>query len=1561
MTSIPTLYRDEACQIAPADRQKTILNMTMKKVLYTLLLVFPLLFVESILGVESDRSYLHQYSAVIESGHLKETYKREYSLSSGSTGFNFPHLPGKPTEVVSIKWQQNTQSTLILCLKPESSNSVSTHLHSNQGKVALIHLSTPPGFKVYKLHLESEEGHSELALYGGSLIKECNMAMTDHLSETATSHVHLALFSKKRTSKKKISKKNALLPVGTFGVHPEPEALQNTPLGFSSPFDPKSLKPPDPKVFFYDTLVTISHALLQPDINTWESENNVAIDIHYGPWHWLLNLNSQEWAYAVETGLSLNTYALLQLAQSQSSARQQRSELLNALSQNLQNGQTSDLALWLDELEGIAPERLSIYSWAETQFLNRIFGLTGYSLPRLSQYQSNPEEYIQKLQQLLNSLSSQHSLEHSLRLLGDLPETLISELTQLEEPELNDPFAVDTFLAKIANNLSQLWAVFSGILAYNLAPATSFQVNPSPTAIQASGSGNTASTTQTSSQTNTPSSSTPAPSQLLLDTEPLNNNDELNNDPPDDEAVHSKSHSTTQDLAYYVNQVLTFTEHTGDDLSGAIQVLEQTEMIEHFKSLLQLLDFDQYSLDIPSIAQALLRKGYLSKGFLLTFIWLTKRYSQPFYNMLDHIEGALLIIQQLETGGFYIIREYLNHNQLKNNSVKGINKELLDVLSLIAVPSHNPNNDSQYLENRQFSLRFFFERYQHSPESAWKHWHRANFKAQLLLYTAHHMGDGYALDLNSQNLLSQANVFFQFWLQAGVSTLKREGDKLILTPDPHEESLTPRQFVEILKEKTTHFSTIELFNIVGVSDATPLTDAPTKLIELFHTSYHTRKQWLDLFGDLIYFNPSLYQKYDLYIESWHYELVESEQGHLLIRQSPDIYLRAINADKDAIPKHPISRVKQLIANTLQLANCILRLLPEDLQQTKDIHGAAQRLIQTAQTGVDLTDLWQHPDLIPYHHLKNIAFYKDLHLSIPALDLLAILKLNPDQLTAAEVMLHQEYLRQLLLNDIYDLSSPLADELLPDLFDKAASRPVKTGQLQTLLDKHLQKRIYSKGYLMKKLVATDPVSQGELICYLDLMELSHLASQLFDPLDYKLLKQFLNNDPACQAKEQEVNVRKRRASEQDDSPEASTSKKAKMTQTLLSKKRHKLLSLTQDYKIQNYQKLEAIKAESKHFEDRELPLCQLKRWASLNGAMPANTQFEEESIFTFLLSMSLHWNPSRYANIIQRLEVDTTLLEAARPEPPMHSCPAAPGCLLIPTTVMELAAKHISIQSLQGECYCDGCGKALYYVDYLTDQHIVNQPVIQHCYQHNIDICNECLNQVCTLTHCNQPLTYQQTIRRNFQNRRDSEESFTCSLQCDHCKRKLADVSVQSSSQDATNTKGQHIKVTTGQHYIFQCPAGHDICTSCLLASREKLNCLLTPTYTRATQYDASCLICHKPIAYREVVHHIKINRYIYLSHKHCTLRQSNYCQPLPAVKPPEVTLDPRKKELASHHDEAKCLLCCEKEKKYAFLHESCCCLAACEDCAKQILKSSNVCPYCRRELTGQKIIKIVTP
>lgn len=1516
----------------------TILELSYYYLILTLLLLLQTAYLSKpVLANEHHSLYFHQYSTVIESRYLNETYKKEYDHTARDDLFHPSHTTNTPSEIAIIEWRQKSQNTLTLCLKPDHSKTLSTRLHLNKGNAETTRINSQPGFTVYKLHFKSDQGQGELVISGGTLLKECTVTATSTHSTAAEIDLSLSLYSKKKTQRKKASKKrtfkiNAPLPGGSQAAQSPQEMIQNAPSGLSLPFDPKSFKPGSPKVFYHDILITLSNSLLQPDIRDWESENNVAIEVHHGPWRWLLNLSGWEWRFIVTTGLSQNANALLQLARTQASNRQQRSEILSSLLQAQESGSIAEQTLWQNELEGIAPESLSIYSWAEAQFLDRIFSQTGALLPRLSQYQNNPEEYIQKLMRLLSILSSQRSLEQSLRLLSDLPEALLSELDHLEEPT-QDNFALETLSTQITNNLGHLWSFLLGIIDYNMDASNSLQPDPSPSILQATtGSGSTASSSQgTPVQTNVPSPSAAA-TTLPSDSFISSSEDDISSDPPPDEVVHSKSDALIRDLSYYVNQILKTDQHKGDDLSGVLYILNQMEMKEHFEALMQLLNFGKNPLSRPSFTRNLQQRGYFSKGFLLTFLWLTKRGDSKFEALLDQVEGARLIVKELQTprtGGFYIIRQYLHHNQLETTDAKGIHKDLLDLLGHIATPFHIPDADPDLLEDGRFKLSIFYKLYKQAPASELTNWHKEQFKARSAPDFIQKVGDSYEFPLDSEFLLTEAADFFQIWVDAGISTLKRKGDKLILTPYSDEASLTPTQFVEILHEKLSEFSPTDLHAIIEASDASVVTEleSATELIENIRALHQTRQQWLELFNQLLSASPGLCREHDLVLESWHYELAESPQGHYLTRQE-GITLKSIGAGESCDTRHPIGQVKGLIANTVRLAHCILALLPEDFEETREIHDAAQNLIQATIAQPDLPYLWQHQDLALYEHLKDTPFYKDLRLSKPAMDLLVSLKLDHTKMIAAETLLHPDYLQQLLLNDIYQLSSPLAEEMSRSQLDEALRRPVNDiGKVKALLAEHLKDRRYSQNFIQKKLLGPDPISQGELMAGLELMGLSHLASLLFEPLDYKLIRQFLDNDRISQTE-----------------------------------KEHKLFPIEKGhYRMQAYNNLKTIKTLSKTLEERKMTPFWLKRWARLSDGMPEGKQFEEVSVFTFLLSMNMHWIPPKYDLLIKRLETDAFPPDESVLEPTVVRCPGDDRCLLMPINVMELAPKYTLANVLISSCHCNSCGKSMFSFNYQTDERIVNEPVIRHCAAHKMDICEECRNQVCTTMGCDQPLNYMQTVRRNFKSR-DPQKALRKHITCDHCKKKLATVTVTPNpEQPPTNTDGDHIQIHSGSEYILRCSGGHDICTSCLLASREQLPCLAPQyNYGRAIRRNMTCLVCCNPVAYRDVVHYVGCQGDTYYSHKRCIPKQISYCQPKLAVKPADQALIPRTEEPEKKVSET-CVVCWDKKRTHAFLHGQDAHMAACEECARQVSEAGDKCPCCRQELTGEKIIRMHYP
>lgn len=1474
----------------------------------------------------NDARYSHQFSTLVQGSHFGKIYRTEYP---GQERFDtrFSSNQAVPaSEVMTVAWHQHARNSLLICIKPDSTGHEPITLQNHQGNASLIALYQNPELLVYKLQLKTLKGKSELKL-NGSLFKECNLPLMNKEAKDSSFQIQLAIFNKK----KKTRKKTLPMPGAGLKASSEQDESPSGYPGLSDPFDLNDFKRGKAPVLFHDILISLLPPTLHPDTANESSESNVVIEVNYGPWQWLLELESREWDLLVSYGLDNNPQALLMLAQQQASGRRVRDDILRSLSQSLLTEQQVETALWLDELEGLSPQRLSIYSGIEALLLEKILSESGVSIPAIIHLQANPSEYLQQLQRLIFFLSNQRSLEHLLELLGELPQALISELTAQDIQQADD---ADSVSARISENIGYLWTLISDIVAHNLMPQPTATYTPTP--VQATtGTGTGSSASVTPGETNSANTASTTISSDGMVSSLTGSGENSGFKPPDkDQTARSKNAAIVRSLAYYVNQSLKTDDHKGDEIDGAIQFLNQLGMKDHLDSLLEQLKFGKKPLSIPGIRRTLLKKGYFSKGFLLTFIWLTKRNDQTFRELLEQTEGGLLIIKQLETretGGFHIIRALLQHGQKLTIDTKGINQELLDLLDQIAVPTHIPEADPQLVEDGLFKLSIFYDLYRSGRESEMVNWRREQFRARPLPDFLKRVDETCVFELKSDYLLSEAIEFFRIWVEAGISTLKRKGDQLILNPYSDESSLTPMQFVEILKEYMSELSAIDLASTLGISDAAVLDETlgssfgSEEPLQMIRSKHRTRREWLVFFNSLQNSSPGLCSRHDIVFESWRYEQKETDDGHFLVRNE-GVTLKAVSTGDTSDCSHSISAINRLIANTVRLAHSILVLLSESSDMLPDLFGAAAELVCQNNAGDIQTDLWEHDGLIPYENLKNTPFYRPLQLFRAALELLQQLRTDPQQELAAGVLLHKDYLQQLILNDIYDLESPLAREMSGYAIHDAASEMVDKEKLKTLLAAQLKNRRYSWDFITKKLLGPDPLTQGELMLCMHQMRLESLLSDLFDPLDYKLLYQYLGNS-SISITEKERTLLKR-------------------------DKGH--------YRVVAYQKLKTLRVQSEKFESKRLTPFWLKRWALQSGAMQQEHRFEEESVFTFLLSMNTHWIPQKYNILIGRLELDAEPPDESVLQPTVVECPGERGCLLTPVNILEVAPQYTPNNVPLSNCYCDACGALMFEINYKTGERIVNQSVVRHCRKHGMDLCKDCLKQPCTVEGCQNQLTYILTQRRTFK-RKYPAESTNVRITCDHCKKQLAIVKLEPNpKKPATNADGERVEVTKGCNYILHCIDGHDICTSCLLASRNQQPYLSKEfNYGRAIIRDENCFVCYAPTTYREVVHCIPSHDKTFYSHLSCIPAQIGYSQPKPAVIPQARALEKEEKPELDAGD--TCIICLTSKRTHAFLHGERAHMVVCGPCAREVVERQGSCPFCREELTGVKVVELCKP
>ena len=429
-------------------------------------------------------------------------------------------IPEQTSQLIHLKWR-NTESPSLsqVCLKRTGSERANIAEVSRKDAVAFSYTGVTGLYDCFTIQFQSSAGGTLVAVSGGYFEPLLTKRILgSNLKDDTTASFRVDVYS--ASSPLKDHQTNHNHNSSSFGgFSGGSSAPLNSVSSSSSTGNSPPKKPPYPSLQVADVEVVISPYILnflelpeQPlTAGAYSgSGTDISIDIFVNEQLYRLRLSLDEWRILVERNLHRSALALLNLARQQSDKRYEFSLLVQELDNALGNTPNNSIGAsrirqLLNEYDDTPPEKIYIHSWLTATALYYLLQKTGYEIADTDQH--NPEEYLNKLEQLIQQLGQSNQLQQLLE--GDdaiddaiddtIDDTINDTINESAQTAYFQPDSAEALLQLIKSKVHKQWQKW---LARSLASIT-----PSPTLIQAStdgtsaASGSKASTTSQSSQT----------------------------------------------------------------------------------------------------------------------------------------------------------------------------------------------------------------------------------------------------------------------------------------------------------------------------------------------------------------------------------------------------------------------------------------------------------------------------------------------------------------------------------------------------------------------------------------------------------------------------------------------------------------------------------------------------------------------------------------------------------------------------------------------------------------------------------------------------------------------------------------------------------------------------------------------------------------------------------------------------------------------------------------------------------------------------------------------------
>ena len=417
-------------------------------------------------------------------------------------------LAAQTLEVMELKWHNtDRQSSSEICVRRTGTEIPVIEEIDQKASVTFSYIGKKGPYNCFNVHFQRTMGETAFSINNGYFEPSLTKKSVNPARADAGGAFSVDLYSRQALSSHDQSNQNTSST--GFGVGGSGSPL--TVSSGSSSSGGSGGAPPKPRPqFFYmpDIDVVIRPSLFEfpdspePDFSAMELSTSISIDIFVDGQPYQLILTKDEWRMLVERNLHRSPFLLFRLARHQGAARLNRFLLLKELDDALSNGEEGRTQRLLNEYNDIPPERIYIHSWLAATCLHFLLQETGVQIIPAAQNLENPEEYLKKLEQLVQKLVQSKKLQQALAN-SDNTYDQDDESAWEQEP----PDSLNTLETWIAQQVSSQWRK---LLSRTLASVEWASINPTPTILQAATDGTDSAVKTTGTESAAQSDSTSA-------------------------------------------------------------------------------------------------------------------------------------------------------------------------------------------------------------------------------------------------------------------------------------------------------------------------------------------------------------------------------------------------------------------------------------------------------------------------------------------------------------------------------------------------------------------------------------------------------------------------------------------------------------------------------------------------------------------------------------------------------------------------------------------------------------------------------------------------------------------------------------------------------------------------------------------------------------------------------------------------------------------------------------------------------------------------------------------